>query len=147
MNQPFRVFRARGQLIKLNQSCEVMANAGRRRWPLFVRFKWCQVEMEINIFSKHGHMSGVIIRDFRAAHPSAEIRVRGNLRRFFSAERLAGTHLHTYLRCDPGHGLEYVLDMRTGESVERGHTGGGSGIRGEKKALLPGKIVGTRGTS
>ncbi|KYM82215.1 hypothetical protein ALC53_07215, partial [Atta colombica] len=51
-----------------------------------------------------GHMSGVIIRDFRAAHPSAEIRVRGNLRRFFSAERLA----RTYLRCDPEHGLEYV---------------------------------------
>lgn len=70
-----------------------MANAGRRRRPLFVRIKWCQVEMEINIFPEHGHTSSVIIRDFRAAHPSAEIRVRGNLRRFFSAERLARTYI------------------------------------------------------
>jgi len=82
-----------------------MANARRRRRSLFVRIKWCQVEMEINIFLEHGHTNGVIIR---AAHPSVEIRVRGNLRRFFSAERLA----RTYLRCDPEHGLEYVRTER-----------------------------------
>lgn len=69
-----------------------MANAGRRRQPLFVRIKWCQVEMEINIFPEHSHTSGVIIRDFRTPRggvPPAEIRVRGNLQRFFGAERLA----------------------------------------------------------
>jgi len=96
---------ARGQLIKLNQSCEVMASAGRRRRPLFVRIKRCQVEMEINIFPERGsHGRRAIIRDFRApsatrramprrASSATEIPARRDLRGFFSAERLPRTYL------------------------------------------------------
>lgn len=54
--------------------------------------------MEINISPSNGHTDGVIIRDFRAARLTAEIRARGNLQRLFSVERLA----RTYLRRDPG---------------------------------------------
>lgn len=72
--------------------------------------------MEINISPSNGHTDGVIIRDFRAARLTAEIRARRNLQRLFSVERLA----RTYLRRDPGtHELQYENADAGGVKKER----------------------------
>lgn len=102
-----------------------MANAGRRRRPLFVRIKWCQVEMEINIFPEHGHTSGVIIRNFPASlgwNPREEIygdfsAAKDWLVRTCGATRDTG--LNTY-------------GIRGRESVEREEEGEGEGC-GERR--------------
>jgi len=141
-----------------------MASAGRRRQPLFVRIKRCQVEMEINIFPERGsHGRRAIIRDFRA--PSAPRHAaprraaafrqrlksaRGEIYGDFSAPK--DCLVRTCGGCDTGWpgravGLEAWRSRARTPTHTPGGGAGGSGIRAGKKALLPGKIVGTRGTS
>lgn len=120
-----------------------MASAGRRRRPLFVRIKRCQVEMEINIFARartrERRRNPRFSRD--ATRRGYEIRAKKftgifQLRKIGSLVRTCGAtggaDLNTYGDTRPGAAEKYT---------------GGSGIRAVKKALLPGKIVGARGTS